>query len=253
MRLIYRAPTSTSSSSSRRCSKSRHVGRAADRLNLSPSAVSHGLGRLRRLLNDPLFLRTPKGVVPTARAIDLAEPIADILARVRSVISTSEPFDPATSTRRFTIGAPDGVSAVFLPPLLDVLRSAHSRSISASGSFCRRRDDEPRARLGPRARRARSSRDGYRDHSARRSPGAVRRTRPSTRTISSSRHARPTRLRGIPDARSLLRDAASRCLAHRRCLRLHRRSSCGAGPLAADRGDRSEFHDGARSSSPRPT
>ena len=46
----------------------RHVGRAADRMNLTPSAVSHGLGRLRRLLNDPLFLRTPKGVVPTARA-----------------------------------------------------------------------------------------------------------------------------------------------------------------------------------------
>ena len=100
----------------------RHVGRTADRLNLSPSAVSHGLGRLRRLLNDPLFLRTPKGVVPTARAIDLAEPIADILARVRTVVSTSEPFDPATSTRRFTIGAPDGVSAVILPPLLDGLR-----------------------------------------------------------------------------------------------------------------------------------
>ena len=96
----------------------RHVGRAAERLNLTPSAVSHGLGRLRRLLNDPLFLRTPKGVVPTARAVELAEPIADILARVRSVISTAEPFDPATSRRRFTIGAPDGVTAVFLPPLL---------------------------------------------------------------------------------------------------------------------------------------
>ncbi len=100
----------------------RHVGRAAQRLNVSPSAVSHGLGRLRRLLNDPLFLRTPKGVVPTARATELAQPIADILARVRSVVSTAEPFDPATSTRRFTIGAPDGVSAVVLPPLLADLR-----------------------------------------------------------------------------------------------------------------------------------
>jgi DNA-binding transcriptional LysR family regulator len=96
----------------------RHVGRAADRLKLSPSAVSHGLGRLRRLLNDPLFLRTPKGVVPTARAAELTAPIADVLARVRSVIATAEPFDPGSSTRRFTIGAPDGVSAVFLPPLL---------------------------------------------------------------------------------------------------------------------------------------
>jgi DNA-binding transcriptional LysR family regulator len=99
-----------------------HVGRAAEVLNLSPSAVSHGLNRLRRLLNDPLFLKTPKGVVPTARAEELAEPIADILARVRSVISSSEPFDAAKSTRRFTIGAPDAVAAVLLPPLLKKLR-----------------------------------------------------------------------------------------------------------------------------------
>lgn len=99
-----------------------HVGRAAERLNLSSSAVSHGLGRLRRLLNDPLFLKTPRGVVPTARALELAAPIADILARVRSVVATAAPFEPATSTRRFTIGAPDGVSAVVLPPLLARLR-----------------------------------------------------------------------------------------------------------------------------------
>ncbi len=48
-----------------------HVARAAGRLNLTPSAVSHALGRLRDLLNDPLFLRTPKGVVPTTRALEL--------------------------------------------------------------------------------------------------------------------------------------------------------------------------------------
>ncbi|TIM10100.1 LysR family transcriptional regulator [Mesorhizobium sp.] len=95
-----------------------HVGRAADRLNLTPSAVSHGLGRLRRLLNDPLFLRTPKGVVPTARATELAAPIAEVLARVRSVMATAAPFDSATAMRRFAIGAPDGVSAVILRPLL---------------------------------------------------------------------------------------------------------------------------------------
>ena len=101
-----------------------HVGRAARRVYLSASAVSHGLGRLRQLLNDPLFLRTPKGVVPTARAMELAEPFADILARVRSVVSTAEPFIPATSIRRFTIGAPDGISAVILPELLAALREA---------------------------------------------------------------------------------------------------------------------------------
>ena len=100
----------------------RHVGRAAERLSLSPSAVSHGLGRLRRLLNDPLFVRTPKGVVPTGRATELAAPVADVLARVRGVLATATPFDPASSTRRFTIGAPDGVAAVFLPPLWAMLR-----------------------------------------------------------------------------------------------------------------------------------
>lgn len=100
----------------------RHVGRAADRLRLTPSAVSHGLGRLRRLLNDPLFLKTPKGVVPTARAEELGAPVADVLARALGVIATAEPFEPSSSRRRFTLGAPDGVSAVFLPPLLDGLR-----------------------------------------------------------------------------------------------------------------------------------
>jgi DNA-binding transcriptional LysR family regulator len=98
--------------------RERHVGRAADRLNRTPSAVSHGLGRLRRLLKDPLFLRTPKGVVPTARATELAGPIADILARTSAVMATAVLFDPSTSTRRFAIGAPDGVSAVVLRPLL---------------------------------------------------------------------------------------------------------------------------------------
>src|SRR6185295_16292603 len=99
----------------------RHVGRAADRLNLSPSAVSHGLGRLRRLLNDPLFIKTPKGMVPTARATELAAPIAELLGGARNVIAMASPFDPATSTRRFTLGAPDGASVVILPPLMSYI------------------------------------------------------------------------------------------------------------------------------------
>jgi DNA-binding transcriptional LysR family regulator len=99
----------------------RHVSRAAGRLNLTPSAVSHGLGRLRRLLNDPLFLRTPKGVVPSARADELAEPVADIIVRAGAVIASAEPFEAARSRRRFTIGAPDAISAVLLPDLLVAL------------------------------------------------------------------------------------------------------------------------------------
>jgi DNA-binding transcriptional LysR family regulator len=99
----------------------RHVARAAERLSVTPSAVSHGLSRLRRLLNDPLFLRTPKGVVPSARAVELAEPIAEIVIRAGAVIAGAEPFDAARSQRRFTIGAPDAISAVLLPHLLAAL------------------------------------------------------------------------------------------------------------------------------------
>ena len=91
------------------------------------------LGRLRRLLNDP-FPANAQGVVPTARdgagRADRRGP-----ARVKSVIATAEPFDPARSTRRFTIGAPDGISAVVLPSLLahatDRTRRRHQRASTA--------------------------------------------------------------------------------------------------------------------------
>ena len=183
----------------------RHVGRAAERLNLTLGGQP-GLGRLRRLLNDPLFLRTPKGVVPTARAMELAAPIADVLARVRSVISTAEPFDPATSTRRFTIGAPDGVSAVFLPPLLAELRAARPASTSACGSCCPRRGNRAGARLAVRLRRAGGARDGHRGRSVRRHPGAL----PSADALRRGfrrRDARRTSVRG----RSRRWTATARC------------------------------------------
>jgi DNA-binding transcriptional LysR family regulator len=105
----------------------RHVGRAAKRLALTPSAVSHGLRRLRELFDDPLFARTPKGVVPTARAAELAAPIADVLARIRGVVSSVERFDPARSARRFTVGTADATLAVLLPRLLGELRARAPR------------------------------------------------------------------------------------------------------------------------------
>jgi DNA-binding transcriptional LysR family regulator len=90
-----------------------HVARAAQRLNLTPSAVSHGLRRLRRLLHDPLFLKTPSGVKPTDRARALAGPVAEVLTRVEGIVSTAGPFNPKTAQRCFTIGAPDALAAIF--------------------------------------------------------------------------------------------------------------------------------------------
>jgi DNA-binding transcriptional LysR family regulator len=95
-----------------------HVARAAQRLNLTPSAVSHGLRRLRGLLHDPLFLKTPSGVKPTDRARELAGPVAEVLMRVEGIVLSAGRFDPKNVQRSFTIGAPDALAAVFLGPFV---------------------------------------------------------------------------------------------------------------------------------------
>jgi DNA-binding transcriptional LysR family regulator len=68
-----------------------------------------------------LFLKTPSGVKPTERARALAGPVAEILARVDSIVSAAGPFDPKTARRCFSIGAPDAISAIFLSPLITYL------------------------------------------------------------------------------------------------------------------------------------
>jgi DNA-binding transcriptional LysR family regulator len=79
------------------------------------------------LLHDPLFLKHPKGVVPTARAEELGAPIADILQRVRGVVMSAESFDPLQSSRRFTLGAPDAVFIAVMPALLAALAKVGPR------------------------------------------------------------------------------------------------------------------------------
>jgi DNA-binding transcriptional LysR family regulator len=75
-------------------------------------------------------------VVPTVRANELAEPVTDILARVRSVMGSAEPFDAARSRRRFAIASPDAISAVFLPPLIARIQAqAPSVDLSVREAF----------------------------------------------------------------------------------------------------------------------
>ncbi|RYE51572.1 MAG: LysR family transcriptional regulator [Hyphomicrobiales bacterium] len=98
--------------------REQHVGRAAQKLSLSPSAVSHGIARLRSQLNDPLFLRTPRGMTPTERALAIAAPIAEVLEQVRALMIAAKPFDPLTSRRRFIIASPDGSAMIPLHLLM---------------------------------------------------------------------------------------------------------------------------------------
>lgn len=72
----------------------RHVGRAAKRMHLSQSAMSHTLSRLRNTFNDPLFVRTAKGLEPTARLLGLSTNLNSILHDIGSLL-TPENFDPS--------------------------------------------------------------------------------------------------------------------------------------------------------------
>ncbi|WP_431281795.1 LysR family transcriptional regulator [Humitalea sp. 24SJ18S-53] len=99
--------------------RERHVTRAAERLHLSQPAVSNALARLRAALGDELFLRRPGGVEPTALALSLAAPVAEMLDRLRETLATHAPFDPATSTRTFMVGFSEYAEAVLGAALIE--------------------------------------------------------------------------------------------------------------------------------------
>jgi DNA-binding transcriptional LysR family regulator len=102
----------------------RNVTSAAQRLRLSQSATSHALARLRASFGDPLLVRGAGGLVPTARAEALAGPLRVALAGLRTAVAGPQPFDPATSRRRFTIATPDYTGLVMLPALTRAIRQA---------------------------------------------------------------------------------------------------------------------------------
>ncbi len=96
-----------------------NVSRAADRMFVSQSAMSHILQRLRQQLDDPLLVKTPSGMKPTDRALALIDPVKAILCDVKHLISTREEFDPAKSLRRFVIAATDYMDLLMIPALVE--------------------------------------------------------------------------------------------------------------------------------------
>jgi DNA-binding transcriptional LysR family regulator len=97
----------------------RSVSRAAEKLFISQSAMSHVLQRLRRQLDDPVLVKTASGMKPTPRAQALLEPIKAVLNEIERIIRPPEDFSPADSQKRFVIATSDYVEFTLLPKLTE--------------------------------------------------------------------------------------------------------------------------------------
>lgn len=102
----------------------RHVSVVARKLGLSQPTVSNALGRLRKLLADDLFVRTAAGMMPTPLAQQIAEPVAACLRNARLALNQQIRFDPASSTRRFTLAMTDVGEIHFMPRLVHLCTQA---------------------------------------------------------------------------------------------------------------------------------
>lgn len=101
----------------------RSVTRAADALGLSQPTVSIWLGQLRRQLNDPLFVRTAQGMLPTPRADALMGTVREVLGGLQRLAEDGAQFDPSSAHRRFRICMTDASHVTLLPGLLSHVRT----------------------------------------------------------------------------------------------------------------------------------
>lgn len=102
--------------------QTRSTTAAAKRLGRTQSAISHSLGRLRELFDDPLFLRSGGALRPTATAEALIEPLDQALSSVGGLFHRSKGgFDPSRIERTFVIGTTDYAEILLLPELVPLL------------------------------------------------------------------------------------------------------------------------------------
>lgn len=99
----------------------RNVTRAAERLALTQPAVSGMLQRLREQFSDPLFVRSQRGIVPTPRALALAEPVKRVLDEIGLWLTPPE-FDPASAQFTLTMAATDYALQAIVAPFITALR-----------------------------------------------------------------------------------------------------------------------------------
>src|SRR4029450_12742579 len=101
------------------------VTKAAEKLGQSQPTISIWLARLRRELDDPLFIRAAEGMLPTPRAEALIGTARQGVGMLRRLAELRTDFDPTTAKRRFTICMTDGSHVTLLPSIL-----AHVRRVA---------------------------------------------------------------------------------------------------------------------------
>ena len=99
-----------------------NLTRAGQIIGITQPAVSNALARLRETFNDPLFVRTAQGMVPTPMAQNIISPVRSALALLRVSVQESRTFNPLQASKTFRISMTDLTEAVILPPLFQRLR-----------------------------------------------------------------------------------------------------------------------------------
>ena len=94
-----------------------NLTRAGEIIGITQPAVSNSLSRLRNLFDDPLFVRTAEGMVPTPVAQNIIGSVRQALGLIRSSVQESESFDPMVSDKRFRVSMTDLSQAILLPGL----------------------------------------------------------------------------------------------------------------------------------------
>lgn len=99
--------------------KEQNISRAAERLGLSQPATSNALNRLRRMLDDPLFIRNARGVTPTPRAQELAEPIEKAFDLIQTSINNKSDFKYHSAKRTFNVAMSDYCEFILMPKVIE--------------------------------------------------------------------------------------------------------------------------------------
>ena len=100
----------------------KHLTRAGEQIFMTQPAMSHALRRLRQSFDDELFVRTPKGMVPTAYADRLAPLITNGLRELQAALDSSAGFDPATAVHDFSVAVDETGSLLVVPRLIEKIR-----------------------------------------------------------------------------------------------------------------------------------